>query len=222
MSRRETDFVERMFAEDVREKKKIANQARYRKRGSKSRRCDLASDKMTHKQWTERCGKIVSCNFNEPISWRDFTELSADTQREYLSGLIHRYGTTASDLARMFGVTARTVTAYCGREDIGIRFSPGKRMSKKDRIAFGEFCGNPDRPQQEIEAAEEETETTKPGAIIDIDKTLPASDMAMTEFTLSFSGSFNREMLCNSLASMLPRGAEIKLDIKCLVLQDSL
>ena len=50
-----------------------------------------------------------------------------------------------------------------------------------------------------------------------MDNATQSPDMAMTEFTLSFSGNFNREMICNSLASMLPKGASVKLDIKCLV-----
>ena len=35
--------------------------------------------------------------------------------------------------------------------------------------------------------------------------------------TLSFSGNFSREMVCNSLASILPKGTPVRLDIKCLV-----
>ena len=66
--------------------------------------------------------------------------------------------------------------------------------------------------------AKKEQEPAKTEAFIDLDNATQSPDMAMTEFTLSFSGNFNREMICNSLASMLPKGAHVKLDIKCLVM----
>lgn len=68
----EVERVDWIFNDDVREKKKLANQARYRKRGSKSKKCNLSSDRLTHKQWLERCGKTVTYNFRKPILWQDF------------------------------------------------------------------------------------------------------------------------------------------------------
>lgn len=213
----EVERVDWIFNDDVREKKKLANQARYRKRGSKSKKCNLSSDRLTHKQWLERCGKTVTYNFRKPIMWQDFCELPIHIQKEYLLNLIDEYQTTASDLAKMFGITPQTVTKHCGHEEIGIRFSPGKRMSKEKRKAFEEFCGVV-APQEEVVVAKKEQEPVKTEAFIDLDNATQSPDMAMTEFTLSFSGNFNREMICNSLASMLPKGAPVKLDIKCLVM----
>lgn len=208
---------DRVFSDDVREKKRLARQARHRKCGSKSRKCNLSSDRLTKKQWLERCGRTVTYNFKKPILWQDFCELPIHIQKEYLLNLIGEYQTTASDLAKMFGITPKTVTKHCEHEEIGIRFSPGKRMSKEKRRAFEEFCGVV-APQEEVVVAKKEQEPAKTEAFIDMDNAKQSPDMAMTEFTLSFSGSFNREMICNSLASMLPKGAPVKLDIKCLVM----
>lgn len=208
---------DRVFSDDVREKKRLARQARYRKCGSKSRKCNLSSDRLTKKQWLERCGRTVTYNFKKPILWQDFCELPIHIQKEYLLNLIGEYQTTASDLAKMFGITPKTVTKHCEHEEIGIRFSPGKRMSKEKRRAFEEFCGVV-APQEEVVVAKKEQEPAKTEAFTDMDNAKQSPDMAMTEFTLSFSGSFNREMICNSLASMLPKGAPVKLDIKCLVM----
>ena len=208
---------DRVFSDDVREKKRLARQARHRKCGSKSRKCNLSSDRLTKKQWLERCGRTVTYNFKKPILWQDFCELPIHIQKEYLLNLIGEYQTTASDLAKMFGITPQTVTKYCGHEEIGIRFSPGKRMSKEKRKAFEEFCGVA-ALQEEVVVAKKEQEPVKAEAFIDLDNATQSPDMAMTEFALSFSGNFNREMICNSLASMLPKGAPVKLDIKCLVM----
>lgn len=214
---KEVERVDWMFNEDVREKKKIANQARYRKRGSKSKKCSFSSDHMTHKQWVERCGKIVTCNFRDPITWQDFCELPVDIQKEYLLNLIDEYQTTASDLAKMFGITAKTVAKHCGQEEIGIHFSPGKRMSKEKRKAFEEFCGM-GTPKETVVIAKKEQEPAKTEALIDMDSATQSPDMAMTEFALSFSGNFSIEMVCNSLVAMLPKGAPVKIDIKCFVM----
>lgn len=208
---------DRVFSDDVREKKRLARQARYRKCGSKSRKCNLSSDRLTKKQWLERCGRTVTYNFKKPILWQDFCELPIHIQKEYLLNLIGEYQTTASDLAKMFGITPKTVTKHCEHEEIGIRFSPGKRMSKEKRRAFEKFCCTANH-QEEVVVAKKEPEPKKTEGFIDLDNTAQSPDMAMTEFTLSFSGNFNREMICNSLASMLPKGAPVKLDIKCFVM----
>lgn len=208
---------DRVFSDDVREKKRLARQARHRKCGSKSRKCNLSSDRLTKKQWLERCGRTVTYNFKKPILWQDFCELPIHIQKEYLLNLIGEYQTTASDLAKMFGITPKTVTKHCEHEEIGIRFSPGKRMSKEKRRAFEEFCCTANH-QEEVVVAKKEPEPKKTEGFIDLDNTAQSPDMAMTEFTLSFSGNFNREMICNSLASMLPKGAPVKLDIKCFVM----
>ena len=213
----EPERVDWVFNNDVREKKRIAGQARHRKCGSKSKKCNLGSDNMTHKQWLERCGKTVTYNFRKPISWQNFCELPIHIQKEYLLNLIDKYQTTASDLAKMFGITPSTVTKHCGHEEIGIHFSPGKRMNKEKRKAFEEFCCAAE-PQEEVVVAKKEPDPAKIDGFIDLGNTTQSPDMAMTEFTLSFSGNFNREMICNSLASMLPKGVPVKLDIKCLVM----
>ena len=207
--------VDWIFNDDVREKKALANQARYRKRGGASKKCILSSDSLTHRQWIERCGKIVTYNFGKPILWKDFRKLPVHTQKEYLLNLIDKYQTTASDLAKMFGITPQTVTKYCGNEEIGIRFSPGKRMSKERRKAFDEFCGMA-VPQEEGVVTVQKLLSDPDRANTDLDNATRSSDMAMTEFTLSFSGNFSREMVCNSLASMLPKGTPVKMDIHCL------
>ena len=46
----ETERIDWIFNDDVREKKKLANQARYRRRGGKSKKCTLSSDRLAPKQ----------------------------------------------------------------------------------------------------------------------------------------------------------------------------
>lgn len=209
---------DRVFSDDVREKKRLARQARYHKCGSKGRKCNLSSDRLTKKQWLERCGRTVTYNLNRPILWSDFCELPSYIQKEYLIGLIDKYKTTASDLARMFGVTSRTVTKRCEMDDINIHFSPGKRMTKGSRKAFEEFTKALEfqkEPDLDDSDASPTMADTTPHTVLD--NSVKATDMSMTEFTLSFSGNFNREMVYNSLVSMLPNGSSVELYIRCVI-----
>lgn len=208
------------FDYDVMIKKRVANSARNRKRGSKSKKCPMSTDHMTRKQWLERCGETVTYNLSKPMEWQDFCNLPIHIQKEYLLNLIKLYSTTASDLARMFGITAQTVTKHCGSEEIGIKFSPGKRMNKDNRAAFEIFCQGDNFVQKEEETVVAKKECgTKPVQrqdVFPIDRSIPA-EMLMTELSMSFAGKFNREMIFNSIASMVPVGTPVKLDIKCFI-----
>lgn len=212
--------IDRMFKDDVREKKMIANQARYRKRGSRSKKCTLSTDRMTHKQWLERCGETVTYNFNKPIAWQEFCKLPIHIQKEYLLNLIQQYSTTASDLAKMFGITPQTVTKHCSADEIGIRFTPGKRMTKENRQAFDVFCGVVEHKEkcEPVAVKKAVADTTAAEVCAKIEDAVPSKDMAMTEFTLSFAGNFSRDMLCNSLLAMLPKGVPVKMDVKCSIM----
>lgn len=190
------------FDYDVMIKKRIANSARNRKRGSKSKKCPMSTDHMTHKQWLERCGKTVTYNFSKPMAWQDFCDLPIHIQKEYLLNLI-------------------TVTKHCGNEGIGIKFSPGKRMSKDSRAAFEIFCqgNNPVQEEEEetvVVKKECEAEPVQKQEVFPIDNSVPAT-MSMAEFTMSFVGGFNRDMIYNSIASMIAAGTQVKLDIKCSI-----
>ena len=220
MSDCKTERVDWIFNCDVREKKQIANQARYRKCGSKSKKCSLGSDHLTQKQWAERCGETVTYNFGKPILWQDFCELPIHIQKEYLVNLINKYKTTASDLAKMFGITPQTVTKHCNGEDIGIHFSPGKRMPKESRYAFEQFCSGVDHEhgQEDVVVAKKEAVVEKDVCSIRENNATQSPNMSMTEFALSFSGNFNQEMIYNSIATILPKGVPVKVDIKCFIM----
>lgn len=217
--------IDWMLNEEVRAKKSTANGARHRKRGSKSKKCNLSTDGMTRKQWLERCGEIMTYNMNKPMVWDEFIKLPTHIQKEYLTGLVEKYSATASDLGKMFGANPREVSSFCKQDEIGIHFSPGKRMNKEQREAFEAFlyqdkkeivedvsADNPIDVSKDV-PMEDKREESCP--VIDIDNTKASGDMAMTEFKLTFDGKFNRDMLYNSIISMIPKGTKVKMEIKC-------
>ena len=117
------------FEFDCMKKKQLAGQAKYRKRGSKSKKCSLPSDGMTNKQWKERCGPVISYNPNKPMAWEDFKKLPTHIQAEYITNLQHKFGVTAVDLGKMFGVQPLTVRKHADANNLGVEFPRGHAMS---------------------------------------------------------------------------------------------
>lgn len=236
------------FEADVREKKKLANQSRYRKCGAKSKKCSFPSDHLTKKQWKERCGTVVSCNLKKPMLWKEFCGLSTSLQRTYLANLIQQYHTTASDLAKMFGVHPQTVVSRCKMPGINIQFGVGQRMSAVQREAFSEFCNQDDETVVLEKTVEDYTKTTESlpeennELCSDANREVSrpsdnnsqflkevheqlcqatvSPNMSMEEFSLSFQGIFDVNMVMNSLRSMIPDNTPVKIDIKCVIKKD--
>ena len=201
------------FDDEVLQKKRLARQAFHKKGGSKSRKCPMSTDRMTRKQWIERCGEVVTYELGKPMGWEAFKQMPVALQKEYLLLLIDKYSTTASDLARMFGITSQTVTRFCGNQEIGIEFSRGKRMSRDNRAEFERFlCGADD---DAVPAAlEPKPEQSAPELSI----SRQTSGMDMTAFSLSFEGVIKPETVVNSIISMLRPGSSVRLEVKCQVL----
>ena len=124
------------FDYDCLQKKRLARQAKYRKRGSKSKKCTMSTDYMTQKQWKERNGKVVEANLSQPISWGTFKELSKSTQEEYLRHLMSEFGANATSLAMMFNVKPLTIRRYIQSNGLSIQFQFGHSMCSKQREAW--------------------------------------------------------------------------------------
>lgn len=218
------------FYYDVNQRKRLAHQAVHRKRGSKSTKCPMSTDHMTQQQWEARCGEVVTCQLGQPMTWEEFRKLPAHIQKEYLLDMIQRYSATASDLARMFGVTPGTVTKYCKDSGNGISFQPGKRMPKAKRLEFAkmlsaQYSGSdllpvaaPQEQQSQLESQLKPQPVTCVGDEETVEKPVqPPSDMAMTDFSLCFEGRFSPDAVANSLRAMLRPGVQVKIEIKCAV-----
>lgn len=188
------------FSYDIFQKKRIAAGARYRKRGSRSRKCTLPSDGMTQKQWKERCGSVMSYQLGRPMSWNQFKLLPQDIQKIYIDDLMEKFCPTATDISKVFGATAHTVTKYLG-DRFGIKFSPGKKMPKDRADDFATFLYGT--------KTDDTPEETLPEVCV--------GTMSMTEFSLSFSGKLDPRMIHNSITSMLPEGKNVKIEIRCSI-----
>ena len=193
------------FAYDCWQKKQLAQQARHRKRGSKSRKCFLPSDSLTKKQWKERNGKTLSINLNSPTSWENFKEVSKPTQEEYLNHLLTAYGANATSLATMFQVQPLTIRRFIQSNNLAVKFPVGHSMNAVQREAWEEFLKGETKTAP-VTTPLEEHHTATP------DK---SESMSMKKVSLSFSGKINAAMIVNSLLQILGENATGEVEITC-------
>ena len=188
------------FEFDCLQKKRLAQQAKYRKRGSKSKKCPMSTDHMTKKQWIERCGKIVTIKMDSPVSWASFKELSKQTQEEYLKNLMEKYHINASSLAEMFHITPITVRCHIATQGLAVSFPVGHSMNAEDRRAWELFLSG-DASENEVSAENEETCDEEP--------------MSMCSFSLRFSGKIDVSMISNSLIRILGDHSVGEIEVTC-------
>lgn len=106
------------FDFDAMQKKRIARGAAHMKRGSKSKRCALPSDHMTHAEWKRRNGPVSTYNLNAPMNYNEFKDMPEDIQEQYLRRLRSVYRATDAMIAGMFFVDPTTV--YLSRRRLGL------------------------------------------------------------------------------------------------------
>lgn len=212
------------FDYEVYQRSKIARAAKYRKRGSKSKKCNLSTDNMTQKQWKERNGAIMTCNLKEPITFENFKRMSTDTQQMYITNLIDLYNVTGNKIAEMFGIHYTTLKrALAGTDVIGC-FSRGKRMSPEQEAAWNRFLSsdeakddaNKNMTQEvcnEVDAPVVTEELATMHDEITYGTTIPCSKMK--QFSICFEGKIDVNMISNSIMSILGRDAVGKIEITC-------
>ena len=201
------------FEFDCMKKRQLAGQAKYRKRGSKSKKCSLPSDGMTNKQWKERCGPVITYNPNKPMVWEDFKKLPDHIQAEYITNLQHKFGVTAVDLGKMFGVQPLTVRKHADANNLGVEFPRGHAMSAAKKAEWDKFvCPEQDEPAF-IDDECEEWPVEEP--VNEMPAPAQPEAMKMKNFSLRFSGNIDVNMIANSLKWILGESPNGELEIIC-------
>ena len=201
------------FEFDCMKKKQLAGQAKYRKRGSKSKKCSLPSDGMTNKQWKERCGPVISYNPNKPMAWEDFKKLPTRIQAEYITNLQHKFGVTAVDLGKMFGVQPLTVRKHADANNLGVEFPRGHAMSAAKKAEWDKFVRHEQDEPAFLDDECEEWPVEEP--VGDMPAPAQPEAMKMKNFSLRFSGNIDVNMIANSLKWILGESSNGELEIIC-------
>lgn len=193
------------FEYDCLQKKRLARQAKYRKRGSRSKKCSLSSDFMTQKQWLERCGAVLSVNLNQPVSWDVFKELGKKTQEEYIGNLMKIYSVNATSLAAMFHVQPLTVRRFIQAKRLNLSFPVGRSMNAEQKAAWESFLDGKGVPSGQSPPENTEVEMAN-----DTD-----CEMNMRHVSLSFSGKIDVSAISNSLRHILGNDMVGEIEIIC-------
>lgn len=203
------------FTQDVTQRKDLARQSRYRKNGSKSKKCSLPSDKITQKQWKDRCGELMVYNLGSPMSWERFKAMPLTYQTEYLTELQNKYGATCRVISEMFEVSPLTLHRHIKTNSLDIQFKRGSNMSIEQSAKWAAFIC-PEKPEhEEIQANDDER-------VSGVDAWRPntcSRPMDMSAVTLEFRGNVDVDMIANSLRNIVGNGgnAVIKIEYtKCI------
>lgn len=93
----------------------------------------------------------MAVDYNVPMTWKDFKELSTGEQHDYLQHLIEEYGANCVAFAQMFKVNDQTVRRHIKDENIGIQLTRGSKLNK---ARWNEFLGViPDQDEPSDSAA---------------------------------------------------------------------
>ena len=121
------------FDFDIMEKKRIAQGARARKCGSKSRKCTLPSDYLTAAQKKGLNGKVSTYNLSAPMTYSKFRVMPDDLQKEYLLKLRNEMGATLTAMGKMMQCSPETVRQALMRHGIPTNI---KRMSFESKLRW--------------------------------------------------------------------------------------
>lgn len=222
------------FEYDCLQKKRIAGSARRRKIGSKSKKCSLPSDRLTKKQWKDKCGPVITYNLDLPMEWSDFKKMPVDIQTEYIVKLQRRYGVTAVDLGVMFGVKSLAVRRHAETHGLNVTFPRGRAMCAREREDWDRFLSRVDAVSaadvDEAKAlAEELVEQAAEPHIVVAENPIPVvrdpesvasndsvdEEMSMRQFNIKFTGKIDVDQIANSLKLILGNNSSGELEITC-------
>ena len=107
--------IEFMLKEDIKEKKKAGSGYRYKKNGSKSKKCRLPSDNLSKKEIEKMNGECKVYNLNKPMSYSNFCAMPVDLQIKYLEMLRDKFGANQTEISKMMGVADTTLASHRAR-----------------------------------------------------------------------------------------------------------
>lgn len=144
------------FDYDILERKRVARNAKYKRNGSKSRKCTLPQDSMSAAQLRRMNGKMETYNLSKPMSWTMFRAMPDDLKREYITRLRERFNASLAKISEMMGICRPNVSREVIR--LGIDDGIKRLMSAVEILAWDEWCRSTGEPASEEPVQEPEGE----------------------------------------------------------------
>lgn len=186
------------FDYDCLQRKRLARQAQYKKSGSKSKKCTLPHEYLTQKQLRERNGELMTYNFSQPMSWKEFKSMPTSLQEEYISRLISQYDVNMVALLQLFGINRATLMRHMQANNMSFSFQKGHRMSACNKEKWNSFLC-PDDKDEPTDMSRED-QGCQDSDFAQSDK---SQKMEMSQVSLRFSGLLDVSMIANSLRMIL-------------------
>lgn len=124
--------AERIFLEDVRDKKNISHSASHKRTHcGKGGRVRLPSDKLTKKELEKMNGECEVYRLNEPMKWAEFIVMPREYQITYIKKLREKFNVPDMHIGKMFGVDQNTISRYTRK--LGIPSSYGRGSARWDK-----------------------------------------------------------------------------------------
>lgn len=143
------------FDYDNLQRKRLAQNARYKKNGCKSRKCTLPQDYMTPAQLKRRNSEVSTWNLNAPMKWNTFIKMPDDLKREYIELLREVYNASIARIAEMLDKPRPAVVREIQR--LGLSDSSRRQLSRTQEAAWEDFIN----PKMELEVKSVAPETVE-------------------------------------------------------------
>lgn len=130
------------------EKKRLARNAKYQKKGSRSKKCTLPGDFLTKAEKAKLSTTVVDVNLKKKMRVGDFTKLSPEIQKEYVEWLRDEFGATSAMISHeMFNRSDAWLSIYTNKKAPHLKgvFPKARRPkpTKSERQKWLEFVGLP-------------------------------------------------------------------------------
>ena len=214
--------IERELTAEIRQKKNIAQQAKHKKNGCRSKKCRLPSDYMTKKQLKGLSGECMTYNLSKPMDWEEFKKMPVDLQTQYLKKLHDEHCADMRRASEMFGIAQGSLSNYIGRHGIRGVFpaSGGKRSAEREAkwqaFLSGEAAQQAEAQEQQrvtLDAAEQPAEAAQQPKKVESaahDNVPRQSRMkCQTTFTMHCTGPFDVYDFIMELGKFIEEGQPV-------------
>lgn len=182
------------FDYDVLQKKRIARNAKYQKKGSRSKGCKLPGDYLTKAEKAKLSETKVSIRLHDPITPAQFKLCSTPLKKEWLEWVRDEFHAGSSLISEdLWGMSRTYLTKYIRRYEPTLTdiFSSHKHQTADDRKRWlawcaGELAIEQKAPEQEPTHEPEPEPTPTPA---------PATKVVSGSFTVSGTADEALELL---------------------------
>ena len=152
--------VERLFNQEIRDKKSIGRNAKYMNRTGKGG-VRMPSDYLSRKEKRNLNGPVTSYDMGKPMTYQNFKNMPEDLQRAYLQGIQERFHPTQRTIGELWGISHDSVGIWLRKLGVAPSGGRGKRADF-DKDAWEAWIADdiiPEKPVIKDDAPVEETLT---------------------------------------------------------------